>query len=61
VPLRDSAALAAAVGRVLEDKDLAASFAQAGMRRVAELFSMERSVRETEHLYQRLVEAGGCV
>ena len=51
----------AAVGRVLEDKDLAASFAQAGMRRVAELFSMERSVRETEHLYQRLVEAGGCV
>jgi L-malate glycosyltransferase len=61
VPLRDSAALAAAVSRVLEDKDLAASFAQAGMRRVAELFSMERSVRETEHLYQRLVEAGGCV
>jgi len=61
VPLRDSAALAAAVGRVLEDKGLAASFAQAGMRRVAELFSMERSVRETEHLYQRLVEANGCV
>lgn len=61
VPLRDSAALAAAVGRLLENKDLAASFAQAGMRRVAELFSMERSVRETEHLYQRLVEAGGCI
>jgi L-malate glycosyltransferase len=61
VPLRDSAALAAAVGRVLEDKELAASFAQAGIRRVAELFSMERSVRETEHLYQRLVEANGCV
>lgn len=61
VPLRDSAALAAAVGRVLEDKALAASFAQAGIRRVAELFSMERSVRETEHLYQRLVEANGCV
>jgi glycosyltransferase involved in cell wall biosynthesis len=61
VPLRDSAALAAAVGRVLDDKDLAASFAQAGIRRVAELFSMERSVRETEHLYQRLVEANGCV
>jgi L-malate glycosyltransferase len=61
VPLRDSAALAAAVGRVLEDKELAASFGQAGIRRVAELFSMERSVRETEHLYQRLVEANGCV
>ncbi len=61
VPSRDSAALAAAVGRVLDDKDLAASFSQAGIRRVAELFSMERSVRETEHLYQRLVEANGCV
>jgi glycosyltransferase involved in cell wall biosynthesis len=61
VPSRDSAALAAAVARVLDDKDLAASFSQAGIRRVAELFSMERSVRETEHLYQRLVEANGCV
>jgi glycosyltransferase involved in cell wall biosynthesis len=61
VPLRDSAALAAAVGRVLDDKDLAASFAQAGIRRVAELFSIERSVRETEHLYQQLVAADGCV
>ena len=61
VPPRDSAALAAAVGRVLEDKELAVSFAQAGVRRVTELFSMERSVRETEHLYQRLVEANGCV
>jgi len=61
VPLRDSDALAAAVGRVLEDQALAASFAEAGIRRVAELFSMERSVRETEHLYQRLVEANGCV
>jgi L-malate glycosyltransferase len=61
VPRRDPAALAAAVGRMLEDKDLAESFAQAGVRRVAELFSMERSVRETEHLYQRLVEANGCI
>jgi glycosyltransferase involved in cell wall biosynthesis len=61
VPPRDSAALAAAVARVLEDKDLASRFAQAGIRRVAEIFSMERSVLETEHLYQRLVEANGCV
>jgi glycosyltransferase involved in cell wall biosynthesis len=61
VPPRDSAALAAAVARVLEDKDLASRFAQAGIRRVAELFSMERSVHETEHLYKRLVEANGCV
>jgi hypothetical protein len=30
------------------------------MRRVAELFSMERSVHQTEHLYERLLEAKGC-
>jgi glycosyltransferase involved in cell wall biosynthesis len=61
VPPRDAAALAAATGRLLEDKDLAARFGEAGRRRVAELFSVERSVRETEHLYQRLVGANGCV
>ena len=59
VPPRDAAALAAATGRLLEDKDLAASLGEAGRRRVAELFSVERSVRETEHLYQRLVGANG--
>ncbi len=61
VPPRDAAALAAATGRLLEDPDLAARFGEAGRRRVAELFSVERSVRETEHLYQRLVGANGCV
>ena len=60
VPPRDAAALAAATGRLLEDKDLAKSFGEAGRRRVAELFSVERSVRETEHLYQRLVGVNGC-
>jgi glycosyltransferase involved in cell wall biosynthesis len=59
VPPRDSAALAAAVGCLLEDDGLATRLGQAGMRRVSELFSLERSVRETEHLYQRLVEAKG--
>ncbi len=61
VPPRDATALATATGRLLEDQDLAASFGEAGRRRVAELFSVERSVRETEHLYQRLVGANGCV
>jgi glycosyltransferase involved in cell wall biosynthesis len=59
VPPRDSAALADATGRLLEDENMAASFGQACRRRVTELFSMERSVRETEHLYQRLMEACG--
>jgi L-malate glycosyltransferase len=60
VPARDSAELAGATGRLLENKILATSFGQAGMRRVTELFSMERSVRQTEHLYERLLEAKGC-
>ena len=59
VPPRDSAALAAAIRRLLEDKDLAASFGQAGIQRVARLFSIERSVRETEHLYQKLLGVTG--
>jgi len=40
VPPRDSAALAAAMARLLEDPDLALRLGQAGMRRVSELFSM---------------------
>ena len=61
VPPRDSAALAAATGRLLEDEDLAFRLSQAGMRRVSELFSIEGSVHETEQLYQRLVEVRGQV
>jgi glycosyltransferase involved in cell wall biosynthesis len=57
VPPRDSAAIAAATARLLEDEDLALRLGRAGMRRVSELFSIDGSVRETERLYQRLVEA----
>jgi glycosyltransferase involved in cell wall biosynthesis len=57
VPPRDSAALAAAMSTLLQDSELAARFGAAGRKRVAEVFSMERSVGEVEHLYERLVEA----
>jgi glycosyltransferase involved in cell wall biosynthesis len=59
VPPRDSAAIAAAMIRLLEDEDLALRLGQAGMRRVSELFSLSGSVQQTEHLYQRLVEVKG--
>jgi glycosyltransferase involved in cell wall biosynthesis len=55
VPPRDSAALAVAIGSLLEDRQLAARFGEAGRRRVADVFSMERSVGEIERLYERLV------
>jgi glycosyltransferase involved in cell wall biosynthesis len=59
VPPRDSGALAAATVRLLEDEDLAVKVGQAGRKRVANLFSIDGSVHETERLYQRLVEAKG--
>jgi glycosyltransferase involved in cell wall biosynthesis len=61
VPARDAAALAAAMGRLLGDKDFASRLGQAGRRRVAELFSVEQSVRDTEHLYRRLIGANSSV
>jgi glycosyltransferase involved in cell wall biosynthesis len=61
VPPRDSAALAAAMARLLEDPDLALRLGRAGMRRVSELFSIDGSVHQTEHLYQRLVDGKGHV
>jgi glycosyltransferase involved in cell wall biosynthesis len=57
VPPRDAAALATAIGSLLHDRPLAARLGDAGRRRVAELFSIERSVGEVERLYERLVEA----
>lgn len=56
VPPRDPASLAAAIGRLLSDEGLAARMASAGMRRVADLFSVEDSVRQTERFYTQLLE-----
>ncbi len=60
VPARDPASMAEAIGRLLEDREQACRFGQNGRRRVAELFSIERAVQETERLYSRLVEAKLC-
>jgi len=55
VPERDSAALAGAIGRLLQDPRLATRLGEAGRGRVAELFSMERSLGEVERFYERLI------
>ncbi len=61
VPPKDAKALANAMCRLLGDREMAARFGRAGTRRVAEMFSVDRSVGETAGLYQRLVEAGARI
>ena len=51
VPLRDAAALAAGVCRLLEDRALAAGLAAEAKRRVLERFSVEKMVERTVALY----------
>jgi len=55
VPSRDAAALAQAIGSLLGDPARGRSIGQAGQRRVAERFSLEATVRDTEQLYERLL------
>lgn len=55
VPPRDAGALADAICLLLENPAVASGFGQAGRQRVAEHFSVERMVRETEHLYLDLL------
>jgi glycosyltransferase involved in cell wall biosynthesis len=56
VPPRNSAALARAIVRLLEDRNLASSFGQAGRRRVEREFSLTGMVRRTEEFYLRLLQ-----
>src|SRR5207249_10888365 len=51
VPPRNSAALAHAIGVLLEDRQLAAHLGQAGQRRMAREFRWDRSCRATETLF----------
>jgi glycosyltransferase involved in cell wall biosynthesis len=53
VPIGDSAALGAAIGRLLSDRDLAARMGAAGLTRAPE-FSIERTVDRTVEVYERV-------
>jgi glycosyltransferase involved in cell wall biosynthesis len=55
VPPRDAAALANAIGTLLEHRALARRFGDAGRQRVMRHFRLERVVRETEELYVELL------
>jgi glycosyltransferase involved in cell wall biosynthesis len=56
VPPRDPAALALAVIKILKDEELAKTMGREGCRRVEELFSLGRLVKELEELYLQLWE-----
>lgn len=56
VPPGDSRALAAAIERLLVDRDLAADLAQRGMRRVEEQFDVAAMAERTLAVYQHVLQ-----
>jgi L-malate glycosyltransferase len=56
VPPNDPQALAQAICAILQDRELAQRLGRAAKRRVTDLFSRERMVRETQDLYVQLLE-----
>jgi glycosyltransferase involved in cell wall biosynthesis len=57
VPPRDARALAGAIASLLENPGLSRGLGEAARRRVAERFSLDVMVRQTELLYQELLES----
>lgn len=57
VPPRDSPALAEAMTLLLERPEFARGLGEAGRRRVTQMFSIEKMVRQTESLYRKLQSA----
>lgn len=55
VPSRNSEALAHAMCQLLEKPELADTMGRAGKQRIADHFSVEQTVRQTEHLYSDLL------
>ncbi len=56
VPPRDPAALADAIGRLLDDASMRRCFGAVGRRHAERFFSTERVTRETFDVYQELLE-----
>lgn len=58
VPPRNSASLAQAIIRLLEDEELREEMGRASREYVEQNFSMERLIEETEKTYERLIRWG---
>jgi sugar transferase (PEP-CTERM/EpsH1 system associated) len=61
VPSGDSDALAQSIARLLCDPDLRYKMGQAGRERVVNHFSVERTVEQTERLYEQLLVEKGTL
>ena len=59
VPPRDSNALVEAMAMLLSDQNLRYRMGRAGQERVKGQFSLERMVRQTQALYERLLKIRG--
>ena len=58
VPPKDPSALAKAVIRILNDKELARTMGLSAREKVEQEFSVEKMVAETEKVYLSLLKAG---
>jgi len=56
VPPADSAALAASIARLLEDRELATQLGRAARETIADRFSVDRMVKTTQNLYLDLLD-----
>ncbi len=56
---RDASALAVAIRRILTDHTLARNIAGAGQERVRQYFSVNRMVKETVEIYEKLLASSG--
>ena len=54
VPARDSAALAGAIAELLDDRERAAALGEAGRKRVAERFTLDRMIDGTLGVYDEV-------
>ena len=61
VPPQDADSLALAIRQLLENPILARQMGEAGRRRVQTHFSMEQMVKQTEQLYDALLQAKGLM
>ncbi len=53
---KDSSDMAKCIKKLLNDKHLAEQYGKAGRKRVEEMFTIERNVKETEKVYLELLD-----